>query len=109
MVNQFLKVIEESDDDLKETLIELYKVYCLTLIKENIGFFIKENLINKKSYEKVNEELNLNNKLLAQKSLDLVKSFNIPDWMHHAPIANDWEEYNRTENNGELENQSYKI
>ena len=29
--------------------------------------------------------------------------------MHHAPIANDWEEYNRTENNGELENQSYKI
>ena len=109
VVNQFLKVIEESDDDLKETLIELYKVYCLTLIKENIGFFIKENLINKKSYEKVNEELNLNNKLLAQKSLDLVKSFNIPDWMHHAPIANDWEEYNRTENNGELENQSYKI
>ena len=109
VVNQFLKVIEESDDDLKETLIELYKVYCLTLIKENIGFFIKENLINKKSYEKVNEELNLNNKLLAQKSLDLVKSFNIPDWMHHAPIANDWEEYNRTENNGELENESYKI
>ena len=62
------KVIEESDDDLKETLIELYKVYCLTLIKEII-FFIKENLINKKSYEKINEELNLNNKLLAQKSL----------------------------------------
>jgi acyl-CoA oxidase len=109
VVNQFFKVIEESDDELRETLIELYKVYCLTLIKENIGFFIKENLINKKSYEKVNEELNLNNKLLAQKSLDLVKSFNIPDWMHHAPIANDWEEYNRTENNGELENQSYKI
>lgn len=109
VVNQFLKVIEESDDDLKETLIELYKVYCLTLIKENIGFFIKENLINKKSYEKVNEELNFNNKLLAQKSLDLVKSFNIPDWMHHAPIANDWVEYNNTENNGELNNQSYKI
>ena len=47
-----LKVIEESDDDLKETLIELYKVYCLTLIKENIGFFIKENLINKNHMKK---------------------------------------------------------
>jgi len=37
-----------------------------------------------------------------------VEGFGIPEWMHHAPIAQDWKVYNRDDNYGELQNQAYR-
>ena len=109
VIQQFIKVIEESDENLKNILTSLFKLYALSTIKDDIGFFIKEDLISKRDYNKICYEINNYNNYLSDFSLDLVKSFGIPDWMHHAPIANDWEEYNKNENNGELNNDNYKI
>ena len=50
---------------------------------------------------------NLNNELSVE-SLKLVESFGIPEWMNHAPISNNWEKYNESKNNGELEDKKYK-
>jgi hypothetical protein len=39
----------------------------------------------------------------------LIDSFAIPKWMRHSPIANNWEEFNKNENNGELNDKSYLL
>ena len=108
VIDQFIKIIENCDENLKETLTNLFKLYALSTIKEDIGFFIKEDLVSKNNYDKICNEINIYNNILANNSLELVKSFGIPDWMHHAPIANNWEEYNKTENNGEIISNNYK-
>lgn len=108
VLEQFTKVIDQTSPQITDTLQDLLAVYAITEIKEHIGFFINQGIITLKQYNQMNEHLQELNQQLASQSIDLTGGFGIPDWMHHAPIANNWEEYNRIENNGELDNQAYR-
>lgn len=102
------KINEIDDNNLKKILNDLLKIYSYTKIKEDIGFYFENNLINKKKYKFIKNDLNKLNKKISKKSLDLVDNFNIPIWMRHSPISNNWKTYNEYENNGELDNQQYR-
>lgn len=109
VVREFNKQIGlMKDNDMKKILIDLYQLYCFDRIKNDSNYLITNNLICKSKLVEINDKIEKLNKKLAGKSLDLVNSFGIPDWMIHAPMANNWEEYNSYQNEGELKNKSYK-
>ena len=102
----FLKNISENKE-LEIILSEIYQLYCINEILNSIGFYFSNNLISNSTYNKMlNKQKKLNYNIGSQ-SLKLIESFDIPNWMNYAPIANDWEKYNKTENNGEIYNNDY--
>ena len=109
VVKEFNKQIKLIDDsNMKNILTELFLLYSYSKIKEDTVFFSLNNILSKSTLSKINRKILDLNKSLGSKSLDLVNSFGIPDWMIHSPMANNWEEYNKYQNSGELENKSYK-
>ena len=109
VVKEFNKQIKLIDDsNMKNVLTELFLLYSYSKIKEDTVFFSLNNILSKSTLSKINSKIIDLNKSLGAKSLDLVNSFGIPDWMIHSPMANNWEEYNKYQNSGELENKSYK-
>ena len=107
-LQESVAVVKESKGVISEMLGRLLSVFAITEIKDDSGFFLSQGVISLKQYRKLEKELNLLNSQLAGHALDLTNGFGIPDWMHHEPIANDWEKYNTHENNGELEDQDYR-
>ena len=99
--NNQIKLLDD-DDELRLILVKLYKLYSYSKIKEDTQFFSLNSFVSKNTLKNVNNKINILNKDLGSISLDLVNSFGIPDWMIHAPMANNWEEYNSYQNNGEL-------
>ena len=69
---------------------------------------LANGIITSSQVEAMNTESRKLCRELVHEVENLGAGFGIPDWMHHAPIANDWEEYNRTQNDGELDNQLYR-
>lgn len=109
VVKEFNKQIKLVDDsNMKNVLTELFLLYSYSKIKEDTVFFSLNNILSKSTLSKMNNKILDLNKSLGAKSLDLVNSFGIPDWMIHSPMANNWVEYNKYQNSGELENKSYK-
>lgn len=110
VIESFINVINKNNKNPEAEILEdLLQVYAMTEIKDNIGFYLTKGLVSNTDYAKLETKLSKLNNNLGEKSIDLTKAFGIPDWMHHAPISNDWVEYNKTENNGELNNLSYKL
>lgn len=110
VIQQFIKQINDCDNiHIKNVLNELFLLYSYSRIKEDTQFFLINNFISKNKFKEINTKINQLNKSLGKKSLDLVDSFGIPEWMIHAPMANNWEEYNKHQNNGELKNKSYML
>lgn len=104
--NNQIKLIK--DTNIKNVLTELFLLYSYSKIKEDLVFFSLNNVLSKYTLTNINTQILKLNKSLGSKSLDLVNSFGIPDWMIHSPMANNWVEYNNHQNSGELENKSYK-
>jgi len=110
VIRQFNQQIKNVDDnEIKNILTDLYLLYCYSKIKEDVVFFSLNRVLDKRTLKKINNNILELNKKLGKKSLELVDSFGIPDWMIHSPMANDWEKYNSYQNSGELEDQSYKV
>jgi acyl-CoA oxidase len=110
-IEEFFKTInnlDEQNDELLIILNELYFVYVLSEVKNNIGFFMGENIITSNQYKVIKDLLNHYNYNISYVSDELVDSFDIPKWMNYAPISNNWERYNDHENNGEIINDYYK-
>jgi acyl-CoA oxidase len=109
-VEQFIKTInnlDEENEELRMILSELYFVFVLSEIKNNAGFFLEENLITINQYKVMKRLLNHYNYNISKVSHDLIDSFDIPKWMNYAPISNNWERYNEQENNGEILDDKY--
>jgi len=102
---------QSNNGDLVAVLTKLCLLHGLTILQENVGYFLTEGVISiyqaRESKHKIEELCKELGK--PETALRLVESFGIPEWMHHAPIAQNWKKYNEVENNGELvRNQSYR-
>lgn len=106
---QFDKVIQETASaNLKPTLKQLFSLYALDRILQDGVFFLQNGIINATQSAAARVEIHRLCAELGEEASLLTKGFGIPDHMHHAPIAHDWEKYNEAENNGELANQDYR-
>ena len=110
VIKQFNELIKlQEDNEIEKIMKNMMKIYSLKCINENLDTFVINNLISSNLLKLLNKEINNSINFLSPYCMDLIDGFDIPDWMNHAPISNDWEIYNKTENNGELDNQEYKL
>jgi len=107
-IEQFDKAIQTAEDSLKPTLKKLFSLYALDRIMADGVFFLQSGFVSAEQSEHIQKEIQRLCSELGENALGLTRGFGIPDHMHHAPIAHDWEKYNAVENNGELDNQAYR-
>jgi len=81
----------------------MYNLYLISLVQDNIGFFLTNGLISKGGANALRGDFN---KLIADispEALALAEGFGITEEMLSAPIARDWELYNSYDNAGEMD------
>lgn len=99
---EFLQVINSSDDQMKRILTDLYKLYALSEIKRDGTFYLGNKFISIRQFAHIETEIQNLCKTLGMQANKLVEGFGIPFWMHHSPMVTGLENYNKIENNGEL-------
>ncbi|EPZ31508.1 Acyl-CoA dehydrogenase/oxidase domain-containing protein [Rozella allomycis CSF55] len=100
--NLVKRVIPTCDSDLKSILNDVGLLYGLNYLENNLGFYLKEEIVSPSNAKAV---CDLSRKLtskLAKCATQLVDSFGIPSHVLSAPIANDWVKYNESDNQGEI-------
>ncbi len=112
VLEQFYEQVENNggsvDAATKHRLGKLCSLYAMDRIAADGNFLQEHGIV---SAAKAGGARELTARLcreLGDEALDLTAAFGIPAHMHHAPIANNWEEYNAYENEGELEDQTYR-
>jgi acyl-CoA oxidase len=108
-IEQFDKTIGQVQNAaVKATLQKLFSLYALDRVLADGVFFLENGILNGAQTAAITAEVQRLCTDLGKDMLELTGSFGIPNHMHHAPIANNWEKYNATENDGELKDQSYR-
>merc|ERR1712113_1347955 len=100
VVEQFAAKVEEASPELQPRMRELFSLYALERVREDGSFFLGKGLMSPLQAGKAEKEVERLCQVLGEDALELTAAFGIPGHMHHAPIANDWEEYNAHENHG---------
>jgi len=91
-----------ADPSIQPILKKLYNLYLVTVLQENISFFLTNNLITRKGAASLRDDFDTLVKEIAPESLVLADGFGITEEMLSAPIARDWELYNSYDNAGEM-------
>ena len=99
---QFNKVIDQSDKSTREILTDLYRLYAVSLIINDVGFYIRHELMDSGTVNKFQEYQDQLCAKLSPMSLDLVDAFGLDNDLLNVPIAMDWVKYNSVDNQGEL-------
>jgi len=95
--------IESADANLQPVLKKMYNLYLITVLQENISFFLTNNLISRRGAANLRDHYDRLIKEIAPDALALADGFGITDEMLSAPIARDWELFNSYDNAGEME------
>ena len=96
-----------ADISLQEILTKLHKLYLITIIERNLGWFVSQRLIPVWASSKVSEVACQLCSEIAPQSLALSDAFALTDDMVSAPIALDWIKYNEYDNQGEVLKEDY--
>ena len=94
--------IGKADPELQPILKKMYNLYLITILEENISFFLTNNLITRRGAAALRDDFNELVAEIAPHSLALAEGFGITEEMLSAPIARDWEKYNSYNNDGEM-------
>ncbi len=80
----------------------LFHLHLLSTVERDLAWFVEHDHLTPAQAE---EALDLNRRLCAEvapHSLSLLDAFGVPSEVLHAPIANDWVDYNVGDRRGEL-------
>lgn len=95
-IEQFNLAIQSANPVLTEGLKDLFSLYALDRIVNDGVFYLQHGFVNAQQIADAQAEIQRLCTELGKHALDLTGGFGIPAHMHHAPIANDWIEYNRS-------------
>lgn len=101
VLEQFIKTLSTCDQSLKKVLTEVCLLYALRIIEKDLSYFLIQKILplDEKVADKVRELC----ASLAKESLSLIDGFAIPEKVICAPISSDWIEYNKSDNQGEVQ------
>ncbi|KAJ3183542.1 hypothetical protein HDU87_006867 [Geranomyces variabilis] len=97
-----IAVQNESDKDLRAVLTHIARLYSSTLVTDNMTFYLSQQLISPAGARDLDELHKLWIKELLPDVMTVIKGLGVAEEMLFAPIAHDWEAFNRTDNRGEL-------
>merc|ERR1711976_69244 len=95
-------VVKLANPDLKNVLVKLCNLHLLARLEVDLPWFVHAKLLTPAQAE---DALIINRKLCAEiapLSLDLIDAFGLPEEILGSPIASEWVEFNKTDNQGEL-------
>uniref|UniRef100_A0A6A7G111 Acyl-coenzyme A oxidase n=1 Tax=Hirondellea gigas TaxID=1518452 RepID=A0A6A7G111_9CRUS len=108
IANAFLDEISSMEGIMKTVVEYMFQIYILRCIERDSLCFMTEKLISVEDAKKVPEIIRDLVVKLAPHTLSLIDAFGITGRLLSAPIALDWEEYNVTDNCGEISSQYLK-
>lgn len=100
----FSDVLKNADPSVQPILNNLYSLYQVHLLQQDLGNFITSGLLPVEKASKVNEAAASLCHDVSPQALALCDAFAISDKMLNAPIAADWIKYNEVDNQGEVTN-----
>eukprot|EP00128_Syssomonas_multiformis_P011956 Colp12_sorted_trinity150504_noHs@36258 len=100
-VEQFHQSISKADPELRGVLTTTQALFATHTVEQDLAWFLQEGLISTNQAGKVTELARDLCAELGPHAQGLVDGFGIPKHMIHAPIANDWIQYNTFDNQGE--------
>jgi acyl-CoA oxidase len=89
-------------------LIKCKELYAKLKIKESSSWFLSEGILSGRDYRKLCARINQLNKEIAPDIELVINSFNIPEFLVHAPMAKDWVAFNSYDHQGEVYNRPEK-
>lgn len=98
-----LSKLDTADESLKDILDKLHRLYLITIVERNLGWFVSQRLIPVWASSQVSEMAVQLCKEITPQSLALTDAFGLTDDMVSAPIAMDWIKYNEHDNQGEVQ------
>lgn len=99
---EFNKVIDKCDAKEKEILSNIYRLYAVSQIINDSGFYLRHELMEPTTINKLHDYHGKLCSDLATIALDLVDVFGISNELLNVPIAMNWVKYNSFDNNGEV-------
>lgn len=87
---------------LGEVLGQLIVVFALRAVEVDLPWFIAEGLVAPQAGKTLPQAVREAVAMVGPRAQEVVDAFGIPDHLVAAPIAGDWERYNRVDNKGEL-------
>ena len=97
------KINNHAEEEIKPVLKQLYNLYLITVLQEDIGYFLANNLITKSGAKSLRKDFNKLVADISPNALHLADGFGITDEMLSAPIARDWVKFNSYDNAGEMQ------
>lgn len=83
-------------------LAQVYRTFLLHLVQSSLTFYLTAQLLTPSAATELSQVFNNQIKEVAKFAMPLVESLGVEDGMVRAPIAKDWAEYNKGDNQGEL-------
>ncbi|KAK9806580.1 hypothetical protein WJX73_004625 [Symbiochloris irregularis] len=102
-----LRTIQQAPSSLRQILTQITTLHALHRLEADMAWLLTEGVVPLKFAKEVPLEIRALCQELAPSSQALVDSFGIPDHLVAAPIATDWEGYNRVDNQGELSGSAF--
>eukprot|EP00842_Homolaphlyctis_polyrhiza_P004901 jgi/Hompol1/5411/HPOL_001993-RA len=102
-LEQTLAVLKSvTDAGLKDVLGRIVHLFAHTLISQDLAWYMSNGWISPATGKLVTSHQRQLIKEFAPYTKNVVTALGLKPWMVFAPIANDWAEYNRVDNKGEL-------
>lgn len=98
----FVDALAKADPSLQPVLSKLYHLYLITLIEKDLGYFTTSKFLPIDTGASVRRVAADVCREIAPQALSLCDAFGLTEAMLSAPVAQDWVDYNVTDNKGEL-------
>ena len=102
-----MDAMTKSGENNQAVLEQITKLYLVDCIERNLDFYLINKLLTVDQGALMKHTKTETVKELSPHLLKLVDSFGIPNELLYAPIANEWELYNASNNEGEIKNTPY--
>lgn len=97
------KCTNQMDLQEEQNMKDIRALYGMYAIEKDLGWFLSNGILSPSDGLEVTKAIQTLCHTVGQNAVEIVnKAFDIPQHMHHAPIAKDWIQYNATQNDGEL-------
>jgi len=90
ILEQYYETVDKCNNrDMKIVLNQLYNLYALSIIEEDLAWFLMNNLIGLTTAKEIVAEVKeICQQISAENAINLVKGFDFPDHLLSLPIAN---------------------
>lgn len=96
------RVVQQAPESVSQILKPVVALYAMKVIETNLGWYMSEGLLSTQVGTAVPQHIRNICKELAPSAQRLCESFGIPDHLIAAPIATNWVDYNKVDNQGEM-------